>query len=137
MAGRRPSLAATGCGLLAVGLLGCGSGSGSPQTRSAPAAPLPEVTLAAPGHRPAVGEPWPIAIVARWPSGRPLRAEVRYEYLFGGAVVARRSHYRFRGTFHDVIRWPARAAGIPLTFRAIVTTPLGSRNLDYDVKVRR
>lgn len=119
-------------------LLACGGGSGN-GTTTAPArrGPRPEITLHAPTHRPDVGEPWPIAIRAFDQAGRPLAAEVRYQYLFGGAVVARRSHYRFRGTFHDRFRWPARSAGIPLTFRAVVTTPLGTRRLDYDVRVRR
>jgi hypothetical protein len=70
-------------------------------------------------------------------AGRPLAASVRYQFLFAGRPVASRSHYRFRGTFHDVVSWPARAVGIPLTFRAIVRTSLGTRNLDYAVQVRR
>ena len=123
---------------LVMGVSTCGgdsqSGSGGTGGR---APPRPRVTLAAPTHRPVVGAPWPIAIRAYGPRGRPLRAEVRYQFLFGGSVVARRSHYRFRGTFHDTLRWPARSAGLPLTFRAVVTTPLGKRNLDYPVRVRR
>ncbi|HEX8958223.1 MAG TPA: hypothetical protein VF770_00200, partial [Solirubrobacterales bacterium] len=124
---------------LALGLSACGGGSGmssSSETARRPA-PQPTVTLSAPGHRPVAGAPWPIAIQARGPRGEPLRAEVRYQYLFAGAVVAHRSHYRFRGTFHDTIRWPARSLGIPLTFRAVVTTPLGTRKLDYAVRVKR
>lgn len=95
------------------------------------------MTLVAPGHRPVANAAWPIAIRAQGPHGEPLRAEVRYQYLFAGAVVAHRSHYRFKGVFHDRIVWPARSIGIPLTFRAVVTTPLGTRNLDYPVRVRR
>jgi hypothetical protein len=95
------------------------------------------VTLAAPTHHPAAGAPWPIAIRALGPGGRPLRAEVRYQFLFAGSVVARRSHHRFNGTFRDTLRWPARSLGVPLTFRAVVTTPLGTRRLDYAVRVRR
>lgn len=41
------------------------------------------------------------------------------------------------GAFHDTLRWPARSLGIRLTFRALVTTPLGTRRLDYPVEVRR
>lgn len=95
------------------------------------------ITLTATTHRPKAGAPWPITIRAVGPDGRPLRAEVRYQYLFGGAVVARRSHYRFRGVFHDTFTWPAQSLGVPLTFRAIVTTPLGTRNLDYKVTVQK
>lgn len=114
----------------------CG-GSAESTTTPAKKRPALEVTLHATTHRPSVSKPWPIAIRAYDRAGRPLRAEVRYQYLFGGAVVARRSHYRFRGTFHDSFHWPARAVGVPLTFRAVVTTPLGTRRLDYDVKVQR
>lgn len=122
---------------LALGLTACGgSGAGGGATTRQPS-PQPTVTLSAPGHRPVAGAPWPIVILARGPHGEPLRAEVRYQYLFAGAVVARRSHYRFKGIFHDTIRWPARSLGIPLTFRAVVTTPLGTRRLDYAVRVRR
>lgn len=117
-------------------VVSCG---GSAESTSTPAKKQPafEITLHATTHRPSVGKPWPIALRAYDRAGRPLRAEVRYQYLFGGAVVARRSHYRFRGIFRDSFHWPARAVGVPLTFRAVVTTPLGTRRLDYDVKVRR
>jgi len=123
----------------AVALAGCGGSGDSGSTTKATTAPRPQpkVTLTAPTHQPVVGAPWPIAITARDPAGHPLRAEVRYQYLFGGSVVARRSHYRFHGVFHDTIRWPARSLGVPLTFRAVVTTPLGTRRLDYDVRVKR
>src|SRR5512143_2816107 len=106
--------------VLALSLTACGGGSnaGGGATTTGRPAPQPTVTLAAPGHRPAAGAPWPITIRARGPHSEPLRAEVRYQYLFAGAVVAHRSHYRFKGVFHDVIRWPARSIGIPLTFRA-------------------
>jgi hypothetical protein len=95
------------------------------------------VTLTATTHRPQAGARWPLTIRAFGPDGRPLRAEVRYQYLFAGQVVARRSHYRFRGVFHDVITWPARSLAVPLTFRAVVTTSFGTRDLDYPVRVRR
>jgi len=94
------------------------------------------VTLTAPTHRPKAGAPWPIVIRSLGPSGKPLRSEVRYQFLVGGSVVARRSHYRFEGTFRDTLRWPANSVGAPLTFRAVVTTPLGTRRLDYLVEVR-
>jgi hypothetical protein len=74
-------------------------------------------------------------LTARDAGGRPLRAEVGYQFLFAGRVVARRSHYRFRGRFRDVVTWPRRSVGVPLTFRAVVTTRLGTRNLDYPVVV--
>lgn len=117
----------------------CGGGSSQTEavSTSREAQPTPEITLRAQTHHPRAGAPWPIAIRAYDPAGHPLAAEVRYQYLFGGAVVARRSHYRFRGTFHDTFRWPARSLGLPLTFRAVVTTRFGTRRLDYDVQVQR
>lgn len=127
--------AAAAIGVLA--LSSCGGGSAGAGSTSSPPRPTPKITLQATTHRPTAGAPWPIVIRAYDPAGRPLAAEVRYQYLFGGAVVARRSHYRFRGTFHDTFRWPARALGVPLTFRAVVTTRFGVRKLDYDVTVQR
>jgi hypothetical protein len=62
---------------------------------------------------------------------------VRYQFLLAGRVVARRSRYTFRGRFHDVVTWPADSIAVPLTFRAVVTTALGTRNLDYPVVVTR
>ncbi len=121
---------------LALGLSACGGDAQPGDTGNRPE-PQPQVTLAAPGHRPAVGAPWPIVIRAYGQDGEPLRSEVRYQFLFAGSVVARRSHYRFRGSFRDTIRWPARSLGVPLTFRAVVTTPLGTRRVDYAVRVRR
>lgn len=88
------------------------------------------------GHHPRVGASWPIAFtVSR--AGRPARATVSYEYLFGGAVVARRSHYSFTGSFHDVFQWPASAVGYPLTFRAVIVSDTRTLNLDYPVQVVR
>ena len=74
------------------------------------------VTMRAGTHHPKAGTKWPITITARNPG------------------VGR----RFCGRFEDpAIIWPKRAIGIPLTFRAIVATRLGQRNLNYSVKVRR
>lgn len=123
--------------VVALGAAVASCGSGETTTTPTKKRPALDVTLHATTHQPIVSKPWPIVIRAYDQAGRPLRAEVRYQYLFGGAVVARRSHYRFRGTFHDSFHWPARAVGLPLTFRAVITTPLGTRRLDYDVKVRR
>ncbi|MGZ4200569.1 MAG: hypothetical protein ACXVRH_00755 [Thermoleophilaceae bacterium] len=90
------------------------------------------------GHHPKAGRSWPITITARTWSGRALSGRVRYEYLYQGQVVARRSNYRFsHGRFRDTLDWPARSVGIRLTFRAVVTTRLGKVNLDYWVAVRK
>lgn len=95
--------------------------------------------LYAPTHHPKVKRPWRIRITARSTSGRAVTARVTYAFLFNGKVVARRSpdNPRFRGTFRDTITWPANSVGYKLTFRAVVTSRIGRRNLDYWVRVRR
>jgi hypothetical protein len=62
---------------------------------------------------------------------------VSYEYMLGGQVVARRSHYVFTGRFDDVFRFPSSAAGYPLTFRALIKSGAVQIALDYPVRVRR
>jgi hypothetical protein len=133
----RPLATLSLIGVAALGLSACGGSSNGTGDSASPRPPGPTVTLDAPGHHPTANAPWPIRIEVRAPNGRPLRAEVRYQFLFGGSVVARRSHFHFKGTLHDIVRWPQRSVGIPLTFRAVVRTPLGTRNLDYAVTVRR
>jgi hypothetical protein len=94
------------------------------------------------GHHPRARHRWPIRITARTTSGHALSGSVFYQFLFGGQIVACRSvsapgKPHFRGTFRDVIRWPRRSVGVPLTLRAVVRTRKGMRNLDYAIEVRR
>ncbi len=91
-------------------------------------------TLHASTHQPKVEAPWPIAFVVTR-AGRAASASVSYEYLFGGQVVARRSHYTFVGHFSDVFKWPATAVGYPLTFRAVIASQGVTIDLDYPVQV--
>ncbi len=91
-------------------------------------------TLHGSTHRPKVERPWPISFTATR-GGRAARASVSYEYLLGGQVVARRSHYTFDGHFSDVFKWPATALGYPLTFRAVIVSGGATINLDYPVLV--
>jgi hypothetical protein len=93
-------------------------------------------TMHASTNKPRVNAAWPVSFTVKR-DGRPAKAEVRYQYLFAGQVVARRSHYRFRGTFHDVFNWPASAVGYPLTFRAVIGAAGVTLNLDYAVQVQR
>jgi hypothetical protein len=83
-----------------------------------------------------VAVPWPIHITVT-ASGSPAKASVIYEYLFGGQVVAHRSHYTFTGHFADTLNWPASAVGYQLTFRAVVVSGAVTVNLDYPVQVSR
>jgi hypothetical protein len=115
--------------------------------------------LRAPTHHPKAGALWPITVTARTRSGRSLRATASYQFLFQGHVRAhaypspranprstcskagtcRHAPWPFRGTMRDgTFIWPARAAGILLTFRVVVAVRgRGHVNLDYPVRVRR
>lgn len=93
-------------------------------------------TLRAGTHKPRVNAAWPIHFRVLEGS-TPAKAHVSYEYMFGGSVVAKRSHYAFSGHFSDVFRWPSSAVGYPLTFRAVIIAGGQTLNLDYPVKVER
>ncbi|HUY60052.1 MAG TPA: hypothetical protein VMV16_10115 [Solirubrobacteraceae bacterium] len=93
-------------------------------------------TMHASTHSPRVNRPWPVSFTVT-SAGKPVKSEVRYQYLFAGQVVARRSHYTFDGSFHDVFTWPASAVGYPLTFRAVIGSGKITLNLDYPVRVVR
>lgn len=93
-------------------------------------------TLRATTHSPKVNVAWPISF-AVVKAGAPVQAKVRYEYLFGGTVVAKRSNYTFNGHFHDNFLWPGSAVGYPLTFRALISADGQTLLLDYPVQVVR
>jgi hypothetical protein len=124
---------------------------------SAAAAPF-KATLEAPTHKPKANALWRITVTARSNSGKALRATADYRFLLDGQVVARphpspnadprsacakagncrHSPWPFRGRYRDTLIFPARSAGIALTFRVVVKVKgLGTRNLDYSVRVRR
>jgi hypothetical protein len=94
-------------------------------------------------HTPKARKAWPVKIVAK--SGRKkLRGTVQYHFIYQGEVVSTQGCVpnkphpcSFNGTYKDVIHWPARAVGIRLTFRATVKTKLGTKNLNWWVKVRK
>jgi hypothetical protein len=122
------------------------------------ASPPFNATLKAPTHRPKANALWRITVTAKSRSGKSLRATADYQFLLHGQVVARshpspkanprsacakagncrHSPWPFRGRYHDTLVWPARSAGIDLTFRVVVKVAgMGTRNLDYSVRVRR
>ena len=116
-------------------------------------------TLKATTHSPKANAAWPITVTVRSHAGRSLRATATYQFVYNGQVVAtrypspkadlhskcnkegtcRHSAYPFTGRLRDpTVTWPARSAGIALKFRVVVKVKgLGSRNLDYSVRVRR
>ncbi len=142
--------------LVALALAACGSSSSSssaasPSTTassstsasggaSAPSTAGLVATLQAPGHSPKVNANWPITVTLT-KDGKPARGHISYAFLLGGQVVSTRSVGKespnFVGTFHDTINWPADSVGQSLTFRVIVQTAYGTKNLDYAVKVTR
>lgn len=107
----------------------------SPGVVRATSGPI-SATLHATTHKPRVNQAWPISFDVT-SEGSPARAEVRYQYLFGGNVVAKRSHYRFTGHFSDIFRWPASSVGYPLTFRAVILASGKTLYLEYPVQVER
>ncbi len=109
--------------------------SGKGRTASASAGGV-TATMKGATHTPKVEQPWPLHFTVTR-GGRPVRASVSYEYLFGGQVVARRSHYTFDGHFSDVFKWPSTAVGYPLTFRAVIVSEGATINLEYPVQVSK
>lgn len=124
---RSAPLAAALAGLLALPLTPAPAHAASKHFRA---------TLSVPGHHPKVGRIWPVVVTATY-EGKGVRASLRYEFLFGGTVVSRQSHFRFKGRFRDdTFKWPASAVGFRLTLRAVVSSRYGTRKLDYWVEVR-
>ena len=99
--------------------------------------------MTVPTHTPKARKAWPVKIVVKQ-GRRNLRGTVQYHFLFQGQVVStagchpnRPDPCPFNGTYKDVIRWPVKAVGHKLTFQATVKTNLGTKNLNWWIKVRR
>ena len=82
----------------------------------------------------------------RTQSGSRTQAAIRspgtvdIQFAFGGQVVGRDTpptHPVVNGRWHDTLKFPAAAVGMPLTFQAVVHTRLGSITLDWPVTVRQ
>jgi hypothetical protein len=72
--------------------------------------------------------------------GQPLSGTVEVEFTLGGQIVGRDTpptHPITNGRWHDNLKFPAQAVGIPLVFRVVVHTVVGSMTLDWPVKVQR
>lgn len=137
--------AATVLAAAALIVLSPAAGAGAQRARRNAAIPAATVTRSSAGvtasmhvgtHHPRVNRPWYLKFTVTR-GGRSARASVSYEYLFGGRVVAKRSHYVFTGSFSDTFRFPATAVGYPLTFRAVIVSGKAKINLDYAVQVGR
>jgi hypothetical protein len=85
---------------------------------------------------------WPIKVTVRR-NGRAISGRVYYQFVAFGRVVACRTvkkPYKPRfsnGVFRDRIEFPERSVGIPLTFRVVVRTKYGLKNVNYKVTVQR
>jgi hypothetical protein len=113
------------------------------------------VSLQAPTHTPQAGKPWPIKVGAhKHKGGKRIHASAYYQFLFNGNIVqsckplpskpggqkcndgTHAKAYRFFGIFRDVVVWPARSIGFPLTFRVVVhARGGGTKHVDYNVQV--
>ena len=130
--------------VLAAGVLTAALASAAQATvvRSA-SGPL-AATLTAGTHSPKAGAQWPVKVIATL-AGRPARAAIVYQFVFGGQVVSSqiprytngRPHTSFTGTFSDSLQFPARAVGFPLTLRMHITAGGRIVNLDYALQVAR
>src|SRR5919201_130780 len=139
---------ATAAALVLVALVsGCGSSRASHATATKPKpyrARLPfRAVLHAPTHYPRAGKPWLYSVRVTDLRGRPIRARIRMQVLFGGVPVGKVDDgktFTFVGTWREPKKepliWPARSRGHPLTFEAIVTARGASKRLDYTIEVR-
>jgi hypothetical protein len=72
-------------------------------------------------------------------SGRPLAGSVTIQFALGSQIVGHdtpATHRLRNGRWHDVLRFPPRSVGIPLTFQTVVRTPAGAVTLNWPVKVK-
>jgi hypothetical protein len=107
-------------------------------------------TLTASTHSPAVGSPWDWTVVVKDGAGKPLRAKLKLQILFGRMVVGCWKAGRmapctnamagdsigFVGRRAGVIRWTADSRGAPLTFQAVVRAGGKTTKLRYPVTVK-
>jgi hypothetical protein len=142
--------------LLCLGATACGGSSKTTTKTNPPTTPgthTPTITAAssavttsgihatlhAPNHAPVVNKPWPYTVIVMDASARPLAGTVTIQFALGSQIVGRDTpptHRLKKGRWHDVLRFPARAVGIPLTFQTVVRTPAGSVTLNWPVKVK-
>jgi hypothetical protein len=131
--------------LVVVVAAACGSSHHSAKAKPKPRrATVPfRAVLHAPTHRPRAGKPWLYSVRVTDPQGRPIRARIRMQVLFGGVRVGKVDDgktFTFVGTWREPKKepliWPARSRGHPLTFEAIVTARGASKRLEYTVTVK-
>ena len=99
--------------------------------------------LHAPTHTPKAGKPWLYSVRVTDLQGRPIRARITMQVLFGGIPVGKvdgGKTFSFVGTWREPksspLIWPARSRGRPLTFEALVTARGATKRLDYAIDVK-
>jgi hypothetical protein len=145
--------------LLLVGIAACGgNGSSASKTQQsatratttrtaatntsasrAPVRPM-RATLVGENHHPTVNLPWAYAVTLTDAKGRPMSGTVDIEFVFNSLVVGRDTpptHKITNGHWRDTLTFPATAADRPLAVRAVVQSILGSRTLDWPIKVKK
>lgn len=116
-----------------------GSGSGAAGAEAAVSTGPVHAILKGANHAPVAGRNWVYTVTASDASGRPLTGTVSSQFVFSGQVVGHETpptHPLKNGRLRDVMVFPARAEGIPLTFQTVVKTPAGTVTLDWPVTVK-
>src|ERR671923_1330674 len=135
---------ATAAALVLALASGCGSTHHTAAKPPPPRATRPfRAVLHAPTHHPRAGKPWLYSVRVTDLSGRPIRARIRMQVLFGGVPVGKvdgGKTFTFVGTWREPkaepLIWPARSRGRALTFEAIVTARSASKRLHYTIEGR-
>ena len=128
---------------LLLGAVAVGCGSSRPSTVKPHRARLSfRAVLHAPTHTPKAGKPWLYSVRVTDFQGRPIRARITMQVLFGGIPVGKvdgGKTFSFVGVWREPkqapLVWPARSRGHPLTFEAIVTARGATKRLDYAIQV--
>ena len=155
---RRTTWFATPCALAlaALSLTACGGSAKTTRTTS----PKPSTTTTTPAasastssvttgpvhaalrandHTPVVNKNWPFTVTVTDPAGHPLSGTLAVQFVFGGQVVGRDTppiHPLKNGHWHELLKFPARATGIPLIFQVIDHTSAGAVTLNWPVKAK-
>lgn len=117
---------------------------------SAGAANGVRATMSTSSTMPLAGSPWRYTIVVKDRAGKPLAAKVRLQILLGTLVVGcwkktamtecsranAGTWISFKGKRTARLTWPARSAGVKLTFQATIVAGARSLKLRAPVTVR-
>jgi hypothetical protein len=113
-------------------------------THHKPAAPVftrpLHATLVGQNHDPTANKKWAYTVTALDAKGRPLSGKVDTAFAFQGTVVGHETppvHSLKDGHLHDVITFPPRAVGEPISVQVVIHTSIGSMTLDWPVKVKK